>query len=216
MPYIYKITNQINGKSYIGKTVNTIQERWKEHCRDYSKERCEKRPLYIAINKYGLENFIIEQVEECPETILNEREQFWIEYYGTFKKGYNATLGGDGKTYIDYDVVVATYRELKTIKATANKLQLDAGHVSTILKAKKEPLINQSLINQAKFGKPVNQYDLQGNYIQTFPSLRSAVESLGKLENYKSGGGCITHIGDVCKGKRKTAYGYIWKYADID
>ena len=65
MAYIYKITNDINGKSYIGKTEkNNIQERWKDHLIDYKKRRTEKRPLYSAMNKYGIEHFHIEQIEE--------------------------------------------------------------------------------------------------------------------------------------------------------
>ena len=105
MPYIYKITNSINGKIYIGKTLQSIEERWKEHCRDCTKSRVEKRPLYEAMNKYGKENFSIELVEECEESVLNEREVFWIEYYGSFKNGYNATIGGDGRPYIDYEMI---------------------------------------------------------------------------------------------------------------
>ena len=45
MAYIYLITNKINGKQYVGKTENTIDERWREHCNDYQREHCEKRPL---------------------------------------------------------------------------------------------------------------------------------------------------------------------------
>ena len=215
MPYIYKITNQINGKSYIGKTLFSIEERWKEHCKDCRKEHYEKRPLYAAMNKYGVQSFSIEQIEECTDDILNDREKYWIEYYGTFKNGYNATLGGDGRAYIDYDLVVATYRELKSIKDTASKLGIDAGYTGKILKMRNESIIDQALINRVKLGHPVNQYDLQGNYIQTFPSVKNAAISLGKLKNYADRG-CISHISDVCKGKRKTAYGYIWKYAEID
>ena len=66
MAYIYQITNNINGKIYVGKTVkNNIQERWEEHLKDYKKPRCEKRPLYDAMNKYGSENFSIKELEEC-------------------------------------------------------------------------------------------------------------------------------------------------------
>ena len=215
MPYIYKITNQINGKAYIGKTLFSIEERWKEHCKDYCKERCDKRPLYLAMNKYGIQYFSIEKIEECSDDILNDRERYWIEYFGTFKNGYNATLGGDGRAYIDYDLVVATYRELQNIKETAIKVGIDAGYAGKILKMRGEPIIDQSIVNRTKLGHPVNQYDLQGNYIQTFPSVKNAAISLGKLKNYADRG-CISHISDVCKGKRKTAYGYIWRYVDID
>lgn len=61
MSFIYKITNQINGKSYIGKTnLASIQERFKEHIHDSKRVHMEKRPLYSAMNKYGSENFKIE------------------------------------------------------------------------------------------------------------------------------------------------------------
>jgi hypothetical protein len=53
--------------------------------------------LYDAINKYGSENFSIEEVEECSPEVLNDREVYWIEQYGSFKNGYNATRGGEGK-----------------------------------------------------------------------------------------------------------------------
>ena len=59
MPYIYKITNDINNKIYIGKTLHAIEHRFKEHCKDSKKRQNEKRPLYSAMNKYGIEHFHI-------------------------------------------------------------------------------------------------------------------------------------------------------------
>ena len=93
MAWIYKITNDINGKQYIGKTYyQNIQERWKEHCKSSRKEECKKRPLYRAINKYGIEHFHIEEVEYVPpEVNLEEREIYWIAQYNTYQNGYNAT-----------------------------------------------------------------------------------------------------------------------------
>ena len=78
------------------------------------------RPLYRAFQKYGIENFSIETIEETNNP--NEREKYWIEYYGSFKNGYNATIGGDGKPYIDYDLVVATYKEIMNMEKVAEKL----------------------------------------------------------------------------------------------
>lgn len=76
MAYIYKIVNKINGKIYIGKTLKTIQERFNEHCNDYKKDRNEKRPLYSAMNKYGIENFYIEEVEKCLDSEIDNREKY--------------------------------------------------------------------------------------------------------------------------------------------
>lgn len=92
MSFIYKITNLLNGKCYIGKTdIHTVQERFKEHVKD-SKKYLE-RPLYRAFNKYGIENFKVEEIEQCNIEDSCEREKYWIEYYSSFKNGYNATLG---------------------------------------------------------------------------------------------------------------------------
>lgn len=63
------------------------------------------------MRKYGAENFTIEEIEKTDNP--EDRERYWIEYFSSFKNGYNATIGGDGRPYIDYDLVVATYKELK-------------------------------------------------------------------------------------------------------
>ena len=73
--FIYVITNEVNGKQYVGKTTDTIEERYKGHLHDRSRPHIEKRPLYDAMNKYGIEHFSIKQLEECPLDILEEREQ---------------------------------------------------------------------------------------------------------------------------------------------
>ena len=210
MSYIYKITNNVNGKIYIGKTNRSIEERFKEHCKDYLRRDFEKRPLYSAMRKYGVENFSIELVEET--NIPEERERYWIEYYGSFKNGYNATLGGDGKSYIDYDLVVATYLELQNQLKVAKKLNISVDTVATALKVKNINSLNKTEVVRLVMGKIINQYDLKGNYIQSFPSARAAAVALGKAT--ATSNGSVSHITDVCKGKRKTAYGYIWKFSE--
>ena len=210
MAYFYQITIKLNDKIYIGKTERSVQERWKEHCRDYLKERCEIRPLYRAMKKYGVENFFIEVIEETnnPE----EREAFWIQQKGSFKSGYNATLGGDGKRYVDYDLVIATYKEVQNIAETSRILNLDKDTVSKVLHSNHIEIMSNERVVQRVLGKIINQYDKQGNYIQSFPSVKAAAEALGKITSTSNG--ATSHISDVCRGKRKTAYGYIWKFAE--
>ena len=119
MSYIYCITNNTNGKQYVGKTTNLVEERWREHCSDYIKDRCNKRPLYNAMNKYGIDNFTISTLEECTELDSELREIFWIESLKTYGKGYNATLGGDGSILYNYRELADSYESGLTGKDVA-------------------------------------------------------------------------------------------------
>lgn len=212
MAYIYQITNLINGKIYIGKTEFSIEKRWKEHCKDAFTERCEERPLYKAIRKYGVNNFNISLLEEtdCPE----ERERFWIEEKRSFKYGYNATLGGDGRPYLDYDVLIATYKQTQNLTKTAELCHCDRHHLSNILKSHNVSVLSKQQVFEKQFGKTINQYSLNGEFIQSFPSTHAAASFVRPdSQNIAGVGG---HIGQVCSGKRKTAYGYIWKFAPVE
>ena len=207
MAYIYKITNRINKKVYIGKTYTSVEQRWKEHLQDYNKIRCEKRPLYSAMNKYGIENFSIEQIEET--SFPEEREKYWIEKYGSFHNGYNATLGGDGKPYIDYDLVVATYNILQNQKRVAEKLNINEKTVHKILKEKEV-----NIIKNVPNSKKIAQYDLNGNFIESFISAGEAgrrIISVG-LSKAKNSNSVGNRIRDCANGQSKTAYGFVWKF----
>ena len=95
---IYKITNLINGKCYIGKT-NNFKRREKDHFRLAITEGHKEydKTLYRAIRKYGKENFKFEIIEELEDySIAGKREQYWIKYYNSFNDGYNESEGGDG------------------------------------------------------------------------------------------------------------------------
>ena len=76
MAFIYVITNDLNGKQYVGKTSRSIEERFKEHIRDKDYRKNEKRPLYNAMNKYGIEHFSIKVLEECSIEESAAREIF--------------------------------------------------------------------------------------------------------------------------------------------
>ena len=96
MGVIYKATCLITNRSYIGQTRKSLEERKKQHqkCHDGS-------PFHLAIEKYGKEKFIWEILEECDNSKLDEREIFWIDYYHTYGRGYNATRGGDNANALD-------------------------------------------------------------------------------------------------------------------
>ena len=95
MGFIYKITNIINGHTYVGKTTKTIEQRWEEH--QNKARQHPNRYLYDAMNCYGYDNFSIEEIEECCKEVLDEREKYWIAQLNTLiPNGYNMTIGGEG------------------------------------------------------------------------------------------------------------------------
>ncbi len=96
---IYKITNSLNNKSYIGKSSH-IESRWLYHTTRFNDSKEWNKSLYQAFRKYGIENFTFEVIEEMSEEYYNKfgnnREEFWIIYYNSLNNGYNETAGGDG------------------------------------------------------------------------------------------------------------------------
>lgn len=103
MLYIYKFTNKITGKTYIGQT-NDIEKRKRGHKSESFNPKANgyNLPFHAAIRKYGWENFEFEILEEIPDEFgreyLNEREIFFISYYKSLvdENGYNLTKGGEG------------------------------------------------------------------------------------------------------------------------
>ena len=93
---LYKITNKINGKIYIGQSIN-IERRWQQHI--YEAKNCNQvasqYAIHKAFQKYGVENFIFEIIELTSSQTLNDREKYWIKYYNTYNNGYNETQGGN-------------------------------------------------------------------------------------------------------------------------
>lgn len=90
---IYKITNKINGKVYIGQSVNVFK-RWSVHG-NVNKVTNKPQVISKAIQKYGIESFTFEVLETCTKELLNSREIYWISKYNSYKEGYNSTSGGD-------------------------------------------------------------------------------------------------------------------------
>ena len=95
MGSIYKITNTINGKSYIGRCRSNVKKRYNAHIRGDG-----NKPLKEAINEYGIENFTFEILNDgISDEFLADYEEAAITKYNTFKNGYNATPHGGAGAY---------------------------------------------------------------------------------------------------------------------
>lgn len=204
MAYIYKITNSINQKQYIGKTTYP-NIRWKQHLNESLNKRSSHRALYAAMQKYGRENFTFEIIEEVPEDQVCERECYWIQKYNTYHDGYNETLGGDGRSYLELPEqdICKFYLDSHTLNETAAHFHHDIATIRKVLYKNNIKILNAAEQTVLWRGDAVAQIDkTTDEIIKIFPSVTSADKAMGGNR----------HVSDVCRGKRKTAYGFKWKY----
>ena len=95
--FIYGIYRN-NKIVYVGLTTKPIEQRFNEHIRCCKYSYCNNIVLYRAMQKYGIDKFVIKEIFQCDEDIdqLRQWEIFFIEWFGTYNNGYNLTRGGDG------------------------------------------------------------------------------------------------------------------------
>lgn len=96
---VYKITNLVNGKVYIGQSVN-IKNRWKDHVNSLNRNDSNCTLLQRAWNKYTQESFSFEILELCSEDMLDEIEIKYINIYNACKNGYNIESGGNTNKHL--------------------------------------------------------------------------------------------------------------------
>ena len=135
--FIYKITNKINGKSYIGQTIQDVKERFYQHCAAKCSQAVLNMTIHKAINKYGKSNFTIEIIEEVEYTNLNDREKYWIKYYDSYNNGYNSTKGGqDGiKLFknLDSESIIKEYKSGKSLREVSRVFNVDKQTIKDLL-----------------------------------------------------------------------------------
>lgn len=208
MGYIYKIVNTINEKVYIGKTSVSVAHRWDQH--KSAAQSGVDWHLYRAMRKYGIDKFSIQTIEEISDDQLNQREIYWINYYNSFKNGYNMTLGGEGRNNLDKKEIVNLWLQGNTVQEISAKFDCWTSSIINILKEEnvydKIRIIKERTINIANIQSQhkIIQYSETGEVINTFNSCKEAALSL-------NGNPSTIHGAITTKSSR---YGYYWAYDD--
>lgn len=222
---IYCITNTLNGKRYVGQSID-IEIRWKHHRVDCLNPNASsyKTYFYQALRKYGADNFSFGVIEECAEDELDDREIYWIQTLKSNNRelGYNTTDGGDGvrgywdKAVYQYDKkgnFIAEYKSaseairqtgIKTVISCCNGItKSGGGYIWSYVKHDKMPQYKRNSHTVA-----VYQYDLNGNFIRSFPSILEASAISGvELGNLRT---CVQKNGQIRAGD------FMWTRIKVD
>lgn len=214
MSYIYKIINDANDKIYVGKTHGSLEKRWADHLRQATMPTEQHRPLYAAMNLYGVEKFHIVLVEETdyPE----EREQYWIKQFHSYTHdplggGYNATLGGDGRpwafsTPAEIEQLLQYVQEELSVYRIGELMHHDAKTVRSKLEELGIPYRHDAHPSNNGSNRIIQQLDPKTHEVlNEFVSAREAARFLGDV--------CKNaHIAEAARGERHTAYKFMWRY----
>lgn len=204
--FIYKVTNQVNNKIYIGATTKSIEDRQKDHLKKVTKGK--SYAFQNAIATYGIDNFKWEQIDTAiTKDELAKKEKEYILEYNSKEKGYNSDSGGGiQKTVYQYNIktgkLVNKYSNLTLAGAVFGLSKQDLSKVCKGFYWTYDYIDKFVPLND-KRKKKVCQYNLQGEFIKEFKSVAEASRQTGFNK---------TSIAKVCRGERKTCGGFVWKY----
>lgn len=162
MGVIYKITNLINNKIYIGQTRMPEPQRWQSHIwHAYNNPQNDCIYLCHAIKKYGRENFKREILEEVDDENLNIREIYYINKYNSTNPqiGYNITKGGDGHSKYDDTIILQLYQKYNSIIKVANELNASRDTIAKRLQGLGIETSNHKVYQYNNNGILVNIFD---------------------------------------------------------
>ena len=215
---IYKITNLKNNLVYIGQSID-VYTRLRSH-----KNCTPKTEIDIDIQKLGTEYFKFELLEVCPKEKLNERENYWINYYDSYENGYNNT---DGENRNSQSIQVSCYDDDGNLINTFNSLTEAARYynyssywnISSAIRETRNKVCdlrwrrgcNPQIEPYVKIipGKgTVYAYDKNTRlFVEQYDNAACAQKKLNISHS---------HISQVLNNKRKSAGGFIWAYDKYD
>lgn len=211
---VYAIRNNLNNNMYIGSSVN-IYRRFTVHYYNALKGKLNSKSLQEDVNKIGIDKFSFIILEECDEVAdtLKYLECKYIEQYG-----YYNTNSVDGKPVYSYDKYGKFVKGYVNIKAAAKDIDGFPDNVRAAIDKRKKSYkglqwshtkadyINPYCVKYYKYpekSKTIDQFDLEGNYINTYESMHEANRRTGTSR---------ANIAKVLKNQRRQANGFIWKY----
>lgn len=214
---IYVIENKINGKKYVGQTVQSLKRRFQQHTSTYSKST----HLARAISKYGKDNFSIKQIDVGTSAHeLNSKEVFWIKSLDSRKQGYNIAHGGRGFGFSFKDLPLETQERIRKVRSKrwSGKNNPNYGNNSKLSLSTRDKMSVSRGINKNPFFKkehPVSTIDaiVEASRVEVINldtlDVFSSIISAGRVS------GCQpSAISKCCKEKQKTTKGMRWAYYD--
>lgn len=213
--YIYKITNLVNGKVYIGQTITTIQKRFLKHCSSTD------TLISRAIHKYGVEKFKVEQIDQAEtREELDDKERYWIKLYNSqLPNGYNLEGGGTRNKEISpftreklrecHKGEKAPWYGKHLTEETRKKLSAAHKGKCKYWEGKKRSPETVEKMRKNRIGKTVGETHIQ--------SLKVLCVNTGEVyasigEAGRKTGISRTGIMNALKGRSKSAGGYEWNY----
>lgn len=196
MGYIYIIKNDINEMKYIGLTTRTVKKRWQEHKKDSLLEET-KKPLYLAMKKYGIEHFQIATLGEYENEDLPLKEKEWISFFDSYNNGYNATSGGEGVRKNNSETIISLWEQGYTLQDIADELKITKKSVSSLLQ-------KHDLLGDLRIRK-ICQYSLEGKFIRYWDAITEAANEYNCS---------IQNIERAINDYRQSARGFLWERAE--
>ena len=207
---IYKATNKLTGKVYIGQTVQKLINRKNRHFRD-SINKPGNCKFHNALNKYDNSNFDWEILGEYSSECLDEKEAYYISFYNSVKEGYNILLGGQktnrGNSHWNYKDVKYTFYHTSGIteRCTPNQLyvkyNLCKSNIHKVSKGVLKSYLGWSIIQGYSIPLPVLR-----DYIHSDGTVELQVTIYYMVKKYNLS---RTSMRSLCKNKIKQTSG--WK-----